>query len=72
MLQEYVALAKKEKMVKISAAEMSGEQQTLLYGCLTGFDLAVAGHIATMKLQIKTGTYLMSQKRHIRRMTGIL
>ena len=51
---------------------MSGEQQTLLYGCLTGFDLAVAGHIATMKLQIKTGTYLMSQKRHIRRMTGIL
>jgi|GEM_PF-6340275 len=48
MLQEYVALAKKEKMVKISAAEMSGEQQTLLYGCLTGFDLAVAGHIATI------------------------
>ena len=28
MLQEYVALAKKEKMVKILAAEMSGEQQT--------------------------------------------
>lgn len=66
ILQEYFALAKKENIIKVTAAEMSGEQQTLLYGCLTGFDIAVAGDTATMKLQIKTGTYLMSQKSRIR------
>lgn len=66
MLEEYFALAKKEKMVKITASEMDGGQQTLFYGYLTDFDIAVAGHTATVKLQIKTGTYLMTQRSHIR------
>ena len=66
MLEMYLNLAKKEKMVKITAEEMGGEQHTLLYGCLTDFNIAVAGHIAMMKIQIKTGTYLMEQKCHTR------
>ncbi len=65
-IQEYLAIAKKEKMIKITAAEIGGEEYTLLYGCLTDFDIAVAGQTATMKLQIKTGTYLMEQKCHTR------
>lgn len=66
ILQEYLILAKKEKLVKITAEEMGGEQQTLLYGYLTDFNIAVAGYTVTMKIQIKTGTYLMEQKCHTR------
>lgn len=66
MLEMYLNLAKKEKMVKITAEEMGGEQHIMLYGCLTDFNIAVAGYIATMKIQIKTGTYLMEQKCHTR------
>lgn len=66
MLEKYLNLAKKEKKVKITAEEMGDEQHTLLYGYLTDFNIAVVGHTATMKIQIKTGTYLMEQRCHTR------
>ncbi len=66
MLEKYLNVAKKEKKVKIIAEEMGDEQHTLLYGYLTDFNIAVAGYIATMKIQIKTGTYLMEQRCHTR------
>lgn len=66
MFEAYFKLSQKEKRVKITAEEMGGEQHTLLYGYLTDFHIAVAGRTATMRIQIKTGTFLMEQKCHTR------
>lgn len=66
MLEKYLNVAKKEKKIKIIAEEMRDEQHTMLYGYLTDFNIAIAGHTATMKIQIKTGSYLMEQRCHTR------
>ena len=66
MQQEYFYLVQTQKLIKITATEVSGESQILLYGRLTDCDIAVEGHTATMKIQVKTGTCLMEQDRHTR------
>lgn len=66
MQQEYFHLTQKQKKIIITAKEVNGESQTLLYGQLTDCDIAVEGQTATMRLQVKTGTCQMERDRHIR------
>jgi len=64
--QEYFHMLQAEKMIKITAEEVSGESQILLYGQLTDCDMVLEGDTAIMRFQVKTGTCQMERERHIR------
>lgn len=65
-LEEYIKIARNTKSVKITALEMNGESQTLIFGYLTIFDIIVENGVAVMTLEVKTGTCQMERLKHTR------
>ena len=65
-MKEYINDAKKVKLVKVTAIEMDGSRQILIYGYLTDCGIRKEGDAAVMELQVKTGTWQMDRKKHIR------
>lgn len=65
-MEEYIELANKYGLVKITASELSGEAATLIYGRLTGFEMNLENNVANMMLEVKTGTCCMEIDEHTR------
>ncbi len=65
-VNEYMNRVKDKTLVKVSAAELDGDRQILIYGFLTDWGIKREGDVAVMDLLVKTGTYQMELAVHTR------